>query len=85
MPYKHDPTTVTLAELWDAAKEAMNRVNATTATPLITDIESHRTIFLDDWRYDRVSAFTHTELNAAWTALRDPAPGLLRTRLTSFL
>ena len=83
MPYKHDPTDVTLAELWDAAKEAMNRVNATNATPLITDIESRRSVFLDDWRYDRVSALKHAELNAAWTALRDTSTSSVKTRLIS--
>lgn len=82
--FRDDWTKFTLAELWDSAKEAMKHLNMAAATPLITDIESQHSIFLDDWTYSLVSGLDKAALDAAWALLRDPTPGLVQTRLATF-
>jgi hypothetical protein len=68
--YRTDWATLTETQLWEAAKTRMTVVNAAVGTPLITDIETHRQVFLDVWEYSRVSLLTKPQLDAAWDALR---------------
>ncbi|MBT0651545.1 AAA family ATPase [Geomobilimonas luticola] len=82
--FRDDWTKFTLAELWESAKEAMNRVNAAVAAPLIADIEAQRSIFLDDWNYALVNTFDKPTLDAAWNVLRTPPPETVQTRLAAF-
>src|SRR5262249_10001045 len=60
--YRDDWTTLTLPELWHAAKTTMQRVNPAGAGSLITEIENHSQIFLNDWQFDRVSRLTKSDL-----------------------
>jgi hypothetical protein len=85
VPYRHDPGTLTTAEIWDAAREALTSANPAAAAPLIADVEAHRSLFLETWSYDGIAAFTHPQLTAGWDALRDPtATGAPKTRLATF-
>lgn len=83
--FRDDWTKFTLSELWDSAKEAMNRVNAAAAAPLIANIEAQRSIFLDDWNYSLVKTLDKAALDAAWSVLRTPPPGAVQTRLAAFV
>ena len=84
--FRHNWTELSLTELWEAAKERMNAVNAAAAVPLIADVETHSVVFLDEWRFASVSVLTKGDLDAAWVALRDPVsqPKSPRTRLAAF-
>jgi len=84
--FRHNWTELSLAELWEAAKEKMNAVNAAASIVLIADIELHRRVFLDEWRFTVVSTLTKADLDAAWAALRDPGslPNSPRTKLATF-
>jgi energy-coupling factor transporter ATP-binding protein EcfA2 len=81
--YRTDWATLTDTQLWEAAKIRMTVVNAPAAAILITDIETHRHVFLDVWEFNRVSLLTKLQLDAAWTALRDPGHQP-KTRLAVF-
>jgi hypothetical protein len=63
--YHKDWTTLCLAELWQAAKDAMSHVNAGLAAPLIAAIEIHRQLFLEEWLYTTVNAFSLAALTSA--------------------
>jgi len=84
--FRHNWAELSLDELWETAKERMNAINTATAVALISDVEMHRRIFLDEWRFAVVSVLTKADLDAAWAALRDPAslPNSPRTRLSTF-
>lgn len=83
LAYRNDWSKLTLAELWAAAADTMRTVNPAAAGALIQDVDSHRAVFLDEWRYDTISRLTKADLDAAWSVLRDPtAPA--RTRLAAF-
>ncbi|HEV2400851.1 MAG TPA: hypothetical protein VGS27_28210 [Candidatus Sulfotelmatobacter sp.] len=62
----------------------MTTVNGALATPLIADIEAHQVLFLNEWKYSSVSAFTKGDLDSAWAAIRVPAPAAPKTRLAMF-
>jgi hypothetical protein len=84
--YRHDWTTMTLLELWESAKERLNALNAGLASRLFADIEAHRRVFLEEWRFSTVSLLTKPELDAAWAAFRHPASpsNAPKTRLATF-
>jgi energy-coupling factor transporter ATP-binding protein EcfA2 len=84
--YRHDWTKMTLLELWDSAKVRLNALNAALASTLFTDIEAHRRVFLDEWKFSTVSILTKPDLDTAWAAFRDPAspPNAPKTRLATF-
>jgi hypothetical protein len=84
--YRHDWTKMTLLELWDSAKFRLNALNAALASTLFTDIEAHRRVFLDEWKFSTVSILTKPDLDTAWAAFRDPAspPNAPKTRLATF-
>jgi hypothetical protein len=83
VPYRDDWTTLTLPQLWDAAKTTMQRVNLSAGGSLIGDIENHSRIFLDDWQFDRVSRLTKSDLESGWLALKHSNLAPL-TRLRAF-
>lgn len=84
--YRHDWTDMSLAELWDTAKGRMTAINAGVAAGIIADVEAHRRVFLDGWSFAAVSTLTKPDLDAAWTALRDPGSqaNAAKTRLDTF-
>lgn len=84
--FRNNWTEMSLAELWDAAKDRMTAINAGVAPGIISDVEAHRQIFLDDWRFASVSTLTKPALDAAWIALRDSASSVNapKSRLESF-
>jgi hypothetical protein len=82
--YRDDWAKIGAAELWESAKATMIRVNNVLAGPLISDIERHPALFLNDWKYPSVSALTKPDLDAAWNAIRVPAPARPETRLATF-
>jgi hypothetical protein len=82
--FRSDWSKIESAELWESAKAAMTRVNPVLAAPLIAAIEAHPIVFLNDWKYSAVSLLTKADLDAAWAALRVPAPAPPRTRLAAF-
>ena len=83
IPYREDWSKLRSADLWDAAVEAMTNRTRAAAAALIGDVKQHRAVFLDQWRYGPVSRLTKADLDAAWSALRDPATPA-RTRLATF-
>ena len=82
--FRDDWTKIELAELWDSAKSTMTAVNVALAAPLIADIEAHPNLFLSEWKYSSVNALTKANLDAAWAAIRVPAPAAPKTRLATF-
>jgi hypothetical protein len=83
--FRHDWSKLLLADLWTSATTSMRATNDQLATQLITDIELHRAVFLDEFTYARVSAFGKPTLDAAWAVLRDSAHlNPIKTRLASF-
>ena len=80
--YREAWDKLTLGDLWASAKEAMQWVNPAAAASLIGNIEHHPSVFLNEWRYSDVKALTKAALDAAWSALKDPAS--LKTRLATF-
>jgi energy-coupling factor transporter ATP-binding protein EcfA2 len=82
--FRDDWTKIQPAELWNSAKTTMAAVNNALAAPLIADIEAHPVLFLNDWTYSSVSALTKPDLDAAWAAIRVPAPSVPKTRLAAF-
>jgi energy-coupling factor transporter ATP-binding protein EcfA2 len=82
--FRDDWAKIDLGELWESAKTAMLAANNALAVPLITDIEAHPTVFLDEWKYSSVSALSRVALDAAWAALRVAPPAAPKTRLAIF-
>ena len=84
--FRHDWTEMHLSELWDAAKDRMTAISGTVAAGIISDIESQRRVFLDEWKFAAVAGLTKADLDAAWGALRDPASlaNAPKTRLATF-
>lgn len=83
--FRYDWVKMSLSELWESAIKRMNEINPTAAASLISDIEKHRRVFLDEWKFSEVSALTKHDLDIAWAALRDASvTGSCKTRLATF-
>jgi hypothetical protein len=82
--YRDDWSDLTLDDLWVSAKDAMTRVNSSAAAALVTAVEAHPFVFLNEWRYSDAVALTKIELDAAWAALQSPQPSTPKTRLEVF-
>lgn len=83
--YRTDWSSLGLLELWDAAKVIINPTNMTPAPALIIDIESERSLFLDDFDYATATSLSQAALQAAMNKLRDPAHHQPKTRLSTFV
>ncbi len=84
VPFRSNWSTLALAELWDSAKAIINPTNAVPPPPLIADIESERTIFLDDLDYGTAKTFTQAALQTAMGKLRDAASPQPKSRIATF-
>jgi energy-coupling factor transporter ATP-binding protein EcfA2 len=84
--FRYNWAEMTLAELWDSAKERMQAINGAVATRIVADIEAQRRIFLDIWQYPAVARLQKIDLVAAWNALRDTSgsPANPKTRMKTF-
>jgi hypothetical protein len=61
----------------------MRTTNSALATSLITDIDAHRAILLEEWTYNMMSSHPIASIENAWNAIRDPAHRT-KTRLETF-
>lgn len=81
--FRHDWNTIGLHEVWSSVQVVMRTRNSALATSLITDIDAHRAILLEEWTYNMMSSHPIASIENAWNAIRDPAHRT-KTRLETF-
>jgi hypothetical protein len=82
--YRSHLEKINLQELWIAGKFSMTSQNPVLALPLISAIEAHSGLLLDDWSYSTVSGFQKPTLDGALGSLRVIVSGKFKSRLTTF-
>jgi energy-coupling factor transporter ATP-binding protein EcfA2 len=82
--YRAHLEKIDLQELWIAGKLSMTSLNPVLALPLISAIEAHSGLLLDDWSYSTVSGFQKPALDGALGSLRVIVSGKFKSRLTTF-